>query len=134
MEYNPRGGVAAKKVEAQRQQVSRYLLLFIFILFFLFLPLFYALPADFHFPADIQYFFRNGRYVPVWPGIWSGTKQSCFCSGISTGTANSGRISWYGTKSTSFIQTKNIKDGEKFTMMQPTIHGFTSDPSIKPKH
>ena len=73
-------GVATRKVEAT---------VGIWVSFFFSVGLqLYTLPADFQFPADIRYFSRNGRYIPVWPGIWSGTKQSYFRSGLSTSTAN----------------------------------------------
>ena len=80
---------------------SRYLGIFLFL--FSFFSLVYTLLADFHFPADIRYFSQNGRYIPVWPSIWSRTKQSYFCSDLSTGTANSDHIGRYGMKSTSLI-------------------------------
>ena len=73
-------GVATRKVEAT---------VGIWVSFFFSVGLqLYTLPADFQFPANIRYFSRNGRYIPVWPGIWSGTKQSYFRSGLSTSTAN----------------------------------------------
>ena len=73
MENDPRSGVAARKVEATAG--SGFFLNFFFK----------TLQADFHFSADIQYFSQNDQYVLVWSGIWSGMKQSCFCSGLSTG-------------------------------------------------
>ena len=66
---------------------------------------------------EILFFFRSGmnlpaeiRYKsPVQPkrlskaDIFSGTKLPCFCTGISTGTINSGRTDRYGTELSSLI-------------------------------
>ena len=57
-----RSGIATRKVKTAKP-LKMPLNLGIFLSFFI--SLVYTLPADFHFPADIQYFPRNGRYVPI---------------------------------------------------------------------
>ena len=106
MDDDRRSGVATRKVEVTAR---------IWVSFFF--SLVYTLPAD------IRYFSRNSRYVLVWPGIWSGMKQPCFCSGLSTGTANSGRTDRYGTESTFLIST-NIWSVESGYSGYPFINLF----------
>ena len=62
MDDDRRSGIATRKVKTAKP-LKMPLNLGIFLSFFI--SLVYTLPADFHFPADIQYFPRNGRYVPV---------------------------------------------------------------------